>query len=293
MSSIKNNDQQLRVSIGLPVFNGAIHIRQTLDSLLEQTFREFELVISDNASTDETGSICQEYAKKDGRIRYIRQQENIGAIKNFSFVLQESVYKYFMWAAADDYYAPDHLQSLVAELDVHPEAIVSMSATKRVFPDGTIKDVIEYKHNGNPNNSGPVTMAWRIASGQLYHFYIYGLFRKSYIETAFNAMPSLKGADRIFIMATALSGNFRYVDKVSYTRRVYKGDAHVRYALSDPHLAKQYRETRSILFAIIGLFLYLVKSKNIPTHRKFFIPLIVFRYANFLFLNFVKIWIKN
>ncbi len=90
------------VSIGMPVYNGEKYIREALDSLLAQTFVNFELIISDNASTDATEKICQMYAAKDPRIRFARQPENRGALANFKFVLDEARGEYFMWAAADD-----------------------------------------------------------------------------------------------------------------------------------------------------------------------------------------------
>lgn len=90
------------VSIGMPVYNGGKYIREALDSLLAQTFTDFELIVSDNASTDETEVICRAYASIDTRIKYVRQSENMGPVENFQFVLDESVGEYFMWAAADD-----------------------------------------------------------------------------------------------------------------------------------------------------------------------------------------------
>ncbi len=90
------------VTIGMPVYNGAKYIREALDSLLAQTFTDFELIISDNASTDDTQAICEEYALRDNRIRYVRQGENQGALANFQFVLDQARGKYFMWSAADD-----------------------------------------------------------------------------------------------------------------------------------------------------------------------------------------------
>lgn len=90
------------VSIGMPVYNGERYIREALNSLLNQTFADFELIISDNASTDATEEICKKYATKDSRIRYIRQPANRGASSNFKFVLDEARGEYFMWAAADD-----------------------------------------------------------------------------------------------------------------------------------------------------------------------------------------------
>ena len=96
-----------KVTIGMPVFNGERLIRAALDSLLAQSFSDFELIISDNASTDGTERICREYAGRDKRIRYIRQLANIGGVPNFKFVLDEARGEYFMWSACDDIHSPD------------------------------------------------------------------------------------------------------------------------------------------------------------------------------------------
>ena len=90
------------VSVGMPIYNAAKYLREALDALLGQTYGNFELIISDNASTDETEAICREYAERDRRIRYIRQEKNIFGIPNFNFVLREAKGDYFMWAAHDD-----------------------------------------------------------------------------------------------------------------------------------------------------------------------------------------------
>ena len=102
-----------KVSIGMPVYNGEPFIREALDSLLVQTFTDFELIISDNASTDKTEQICREYAAKDKRIRYIRQEINRGAAANFQYVLDEAVGEYFMWAAADDLWDSEFILKLI------------------------------------------------------------------------------------------------------------------------------------------------------------------------------------
>ena len=101
-----------KVSIGMPVYNGEKFIRDAINSLLAQTFTDFELIISDNCSTDDTGSICQEYANIDSRIKYIRQPLNMGAIANFEYVLHVSQSDYFMWAACDDVWSADWLFKL-------------------------------------------------------------------------------------------------------------------------------------------------------------------------------------
>ena len=106
-----------KVSIGMPVYNGGKYIREALDSLLAQTFTDFELIISDNASIDETPTICRRYAARDPRIRYVRQRENCGYMANFHFVLDEAGGGYFMWAAADDRWDIGWLAALVKRLD--------------------------------------------------------------------------------------------------------------------------------------------------------------------------------
>ncbi len=107
-----NQKRVATVSIGMPVYNGEKYIREALDTLLDQSFVDFDLLISDNASTDATESICLEYAERDARITYVRQQSNIGAAANFRYVLQHAAGKYFMWAAYDDRWSRDWLEKL-------------------------------------------------------------------------------------------------------------------------------------------------------------------------------------
>lgn len=101
------------VSIGMPVYNGERYIKEALNSLLAQSFKDFELIISDNASTDNTEIICREYNDRDPRIRYVRQSENKGAVANFQFVFDEAKGKYFMWAAHDDVWDVGWIETLL------------------------------------------------------------------------------------------------------------------------------------------------------------------------------------
>lgn len=126
-----------QVSIGMPVYNGEPFIHEALDSLLAQTFTDFELIISDNASTDGTEAICREYAARDPRIRYVRQGENRGAAANFQFVLDEAVGEYFMWAAADDKIDPVFINSLCQILDGDKEIILAMSDVSNISSNGS------------------------------------------------------------------------------------------------------------------------------------------------------------
>lgn len=127
-----------RLTIGLPVYNGARYLEEALDSLLSQTFQDFELIISDNASTDETALICARYCADDRRIRYIRQIRNIGCAANHRFVFEQCRGELFKWASADDIYAPDLIERCVAALDARPDAVLAQSWTALVTEDPSV-----------------------------------------------------------------------------------------------------------------------------------------------------------
>lgn len=113
------------LSIGMAVHNGEKTLKKAIDSILGQSFHEFELIISDNQSTDGTEKICREYAKVDRRIRYIRQPFNIGAAQNFKFVFEQAGGDFFMWAACDDVRSPDFLNENVNFLESNPDYVAS------------------------------------------------------------------------------------------------------------------------------------------------------------------------
>lgn len=104
------------VTIGMPVYNDATYLPKALDDIVGQSFEDFELIISDNGSTDESPEICQRYAERDSRIRYVRQPENLGQQRNFMFLLRQARGEFFMWAASDDRWHRDFVSTLVDAL---------------------------------------------------------------------------------------------------------------------------------------------------------------------------------
>ena len=114
-----------RVTICIPVRNGEKYLRRCIDSILAQTFSDFELIVCDNASTDATPEICQAYVARDARIRYRRHDRNIGPAGNFNCGVYLARGEYFRWQAHDDIAAPDHLAQCVAALDNDPSAVVA------------------------------------------------------------------------------------------------------------------------------------------------------------------------
>jgi glycosyltransferase involved in cell wall biosynthesis len=131
-----------RVTIGMPVYNGENFIAETLDSLLAQTFTDFELIISDNASTDSTALICQEYAARDSRIRYDRLDKNVGASGNFNRLVDMARGEYFKWSAHDDIVYPAFLERCVDALDRDPGIIGSYTGAQAI--DGSGRVLIDY-----------------------------------------------------------------------------------------------------------------------------------------------------
>jgi glycosyltransferase involved in cell wall biosynthesis len=133
-----------RLSIGLPVYNGENYLAESLDALLGQTYEDFELIISDNASTDGTADICRRYGQHDSRIRYIRQQRNIGAAPNHNFVVGQARGELFKWASHDDLYARDLLKRCVDALDEYPNVVLANSWMAMIDGSGTVTAAAEY-----------------------------------------------------------------------------------------------------------------------------------------------------
>ena len=121
------------LTIGLAVYNGAAGLSAAIDSLLAQTFTNFTLHISDNASTDSTQGICEEVAARDNRIVYTRQKENIGPLLNFRFLLEQANTPYFMWAAHDDSWESTFVEKNLSQLKLNSAATASIS--KIMFHD--------------------------------------------------------------------------------------------------------------------------------------------------------------
>ncbi len=121
-----------RVTIGVPVFNGESFLAKTLESLLSQTFSDFEIVISDNASTDRTKEICRAFASREPRLRYYRNDINRGAVWNHNRVFELARGEFFKWNSADDLCAPEFLARCVAALDQDPAAVMAVSQPEEI-----------------------------------------------------------------------------------------------------------------------------------------------------------------
>lgn len=219
-----------KVSIGLPVYNGEPFIRETLESLLMQTFTDFELIISDNASTDETETICRKYSEKDDRIRYVRQATNLGPYPNFEFVLHEAVGEYFMWAAADDLLKPTFIERLVSILDQDIMLCCVMSDVENIFDQPEKEPFISYLDDIRNEH---VSESWKECRKRFFRnptsnifFCFYGLFRAEKIKRAeLNYHGLVKYASASEVPFLAQMSLFGRICSISEPLKIYRRHA--------------------------------------------------------------------
>ncbi|MFD9791137.1 glycosyltransferase family 2 protein [Streptomyces sp. NPDC059070] len=204
-----------RLSIGLPVYNGEEYLAESLDALLGQTYEDFELVISDNASTDGTEDLCRRYAAKDSRIRYLRLPRNIGATPNHNRVFAQSRGELFKWASHDDLYARDLLRRCVEALDERPDVILAHSDQAVIDGDGRLKVPYEYKISTDSPRA-PERLRGLLFEPGGDDFY--GVLRADVLRRV-KPLDSYHHADRTFVAEIALHGRFHQVPELLYFRR--------------------------------------------------------------------------
>jgi glycosyltransferase involved in cell wall biosynthesis len=210
----------VRLSIGLPVLNGAAHLREALHSVLDQTFSDFELIISDNASTDGTEEICRDVASSDQRVRYIRQPKNLGASANFNFAMNAATGYYFKWFAHDDVLAPTYFEKCLRVLDDSPTAAI-------VFPRRTYIDF--HGKPAQPFVPDPIDSLDGISFKQLVQLpggifprIVFGVARTSDWRRTRGFRPC-NAADLALVAEMRLIGEFREISETLFFQRIHHG----------------------------------------------------------------------
>jgi len=212
------SNNQPRLSIGLPVYNGEKFIKEAIDSILAQTFEDFELIISDNASTDKTGEICRAYAAKDQRIRYYRNEKNIGCACNFNRVFELSSGEYFKWVAHDDLHDPDLIVKCIEVLDQDPNVILCHSKVYFIDEDGQFLQ--NYDIHLKTDSPKPHERFHELLTKHLC-YQCYGVIRASALRMT-PPMGSYGASDAIFLLRLGLLGRFYQIPEYLFFARSHQ-----------------------------------------------------------------------
>jgi glycosyltransferase involved in cell wall biosynthesis len=242
-----------KLSVGLPVYNGERFVGRAIESYLAQTFGDFDLVVCDNASTDGTEAICRGYAGRDPRVRYHRNETNLGAAPNFNKTFHVArPTAYFKWTAADDEYAPAYLAKCVEQLDRDPTVVLAHTAARVIDSDGNTIPVVGGPGDaggssavGEPAHAGGLTLRWAdlydrpgrrldsFSAAERFHdlvvrtrrcMEIWGVIRRQPLGRT-TLHESFYGTDKVILVSLALAGRFVEVPEPLYYRRHHEASS--------------------------------------------------------------------
>ena len=206
------------MSLGLPVHNGENFLEQSLDSILAQTYADFELIISDNASTDNTADICMKYAERDSRIKYYCQEENLGAADNFNFVFRQASGKFFKWATHDDLLAPTFLERCLEVLEAKDDVVLVFTLGQDIDENGSI--IRTYPPR---NATGDLNRVERFRSLAVWRqpvIPVFGIMRREMLAKT-RLIGKYTGSDTPLIAEIALRGKIYEVPEYLFCYRVH------------------------------------------------------------------------
>lgn len=244
---MKQSNSKL-VSIGIPTYNRGYNLTGCIESLLAQTYKQIEILISDNCSTDDTQKILKKY-KNNQRIKIFTQKKNLGMVKNFNFLLEKASGKYFMWAADDDLWDKEYIETLFSLLEKDPKSCLAISNYE--YFNINIKQKLTLKKV----EEGKVTLPhfyifFLNISQNIAHLgsYIYGLFNTKKLKEIggfYDDKRFLYGAnDLLTIYKIIFLGSIKYTSKYLFHKR----DS--GFVLSSDEVLKKSKMSREVLFKI-------------------------------------------
>ena len=208
------------VTVGVPVYNAGQYLTETLRSILAQTFTDFELVISDNASTDGTRDICDSFARADSRIRYVRQPANIGAPRNHNALVALARGRYFKWSSASDLIEPGFLAACVPILESRRDVALVYSRTR--FFDATTGSVRDYADGLNLLSDDPLERYKECDRRLAENNALYGVIRIDALRSS-TLHWDYRSSDMELVVELALYGKFVEVPQALFYRRTEAG----------------------------------------------------------------------
>ncbi|MBI4224881.1 MAG: glycosyltransferase family 2 protein [Candidatus Sungbacteria bacterium] len=224
-----------KVFIGMPAYNGERFIREAIESIINQSYADWILFISDDASTDNTPTICKEYAKKDSRIVYYRQEKNLGIFPSFKFLLDRAESEYFMWAAHDDIREKDYLKVCVEHMEQNTK--LGLATTRMAAIDSFGRTLVEElaltRLSGKP---GYLNVARYVLQPEILGKcnLMYGLFRLDAARATWQAYPQRHVWGQDYMFSLALISRYEiYVDPQILFKKRLGGISSPRALLDD------------------------------------------------------------
>jgi len=266
------------VSIGVPVYNGEAFLERALDSLCAQDYEHLEIVVSDNASTDNTPKICRAAAERDDRVTYLASDVNRGAAWNFSRLVHVAQGPYFKWAAADDLCRPEFVSTCVAVLEADPSAVLSYPRTSLIDEDDTV--VGDFTDDLAYDDGLPVRRLARVCRHVGEYHAVFGVIRTEALRDT-GLLGAFVAADIVTLAELALRGRFLEHPDRLFLRRYHLGtsvianpDARSRALWFDPN--RRWRRPMPVL-RVFGELLRAVHRSPLPPARRLEADLAVFR----------------
>ncbi|MEO0547975.1 MAG: glycosyltransferase family 2 protein [Pseudomonadota bacterium] len=208
-----------KVSIGLPVFNGDAFLAEAVESILDQSFNDFELILCDNASTDGTEEICRHFAHLDARVRYIRHEKNLGAAANYNRAFEEARGMYFKWGAHDDNLHREFLAECVVALDADPDCLLAYTETVLIDEHGIETGQQIDRFASLSRDPAERLSTWLSLPTGLCNP-VFGLIRREEMAKTIRH-GTYMGADRVLLGEIALRGRSFMIEKPLFYRRMH------------------------------------------------------------------------
>lgn len=271
----------------MPVYNGAQFICNALDSLLSQNYEAFEIIISDNASTDATKNICMEYANRDERIRYYKNSKNMGATWNFNRVFDLSLGEYFMWASCDDYWDTDYIDTCIQAFKTSKNIVLAGTICRGIDTD---TDQLKYVDRGfstiglNPSQSF-IRYKSIIHSGTHIGGIFYGLYKKDILS---EIMPMRKviATDHLLLAELSLLGEIITVQKPLFFKRWGGASISIKKIAAVIGINNRLFVTAPYFFREYFLQRIIFKCHNLSNLQK--IKLAAWSFYNYILVNVIK-----
>jgi len=243
-----NNLDYPLVSIGMPLYNEARFIEDSLSSILAQDYPHLEIIISDNASTDATLNTCQRLIGKRTNAIIHQFDNNRGAAENFRYVLSVARGKYFMWASGHDLWTPNYVSESVALLEMTTTAVIAFGSS--IWIDENGHQLPKFSGYTDTRGMNPITRFFMIFFGNMHP--ILGVIRKSALDQT-QTIVSAVGADLILLSELALQGDFVHATRTHWQRRDFRHESNHAEKLKR-YRSSEYGLTRSLYNVYFPLF---------------------------------------